>query len=125
MIELIQGLPDEVVAFEAVGEVTAADYRGVVRPAVERALAAHSKICLLHVLGDRFEGQSAPALWDDAELGLHAGSYERIAVVSDLEPIRALAKTVEVALPIDLRLFSNADREDAIAWICAGAENGA
>lgn len=52
MIELISGLPDEVVGFEGVGEVTSDDYKGTLIPAVEAALAAHGKIRLLYVLGD-------------------------------------------------------------------------
>ena len=44
MIELIQGLPDGVVGFEAVGTVTSNDYENTMVPAVDRALAAHEKI---------------------------------------------------------------------------------
>ena len=56
MIELIEGLPDGVIGIEAVGNVTLEDYDDVVAPAVERALASHPKIRLLHVLGDRLRG---------------------------------------------------------------------
>jgi hypothetical protein len=119
MIELIEGLPDAVVGFEAIGEVTDEDYRRVVTPAVEQALAAHGKIRLLHVVGDRVEGHSARALWHDAMLGLHVRSYERIAVVTDIHHFRALVRTAGATLPVDVRLFSNAEHADALAWVSA------
>jgi hypothetical protein len=41
MIELIQGLPDAVVGFEAVWEVNSADYKTTAAPRVARALERH------------------------------------------------------------------------------------
>lgn len=119
MIELIEGLPDEVVGIEAVGKVTSEDYELVVAPAVERALAAHERIRLLHVVGDRFSGHTASALWEDARLGLsNVRSIERIAVVTDLAHFRALIRGAGWTLPGELKLFSNAERTDAIDWVC-------
>lgn len=40
MIELLEGLPDGVVGFEAVGEFESADYKTIAAPEVERALGA-------------------------------------------------------------------------------------
>jgi hypothetical protein len=117
VIELIAGLPDRVVAFEAVGDVTARDYDEVVAPVFERALASHAKIRLLHVIGDRFTGHSASALVVDAKLGLaNVRSIERVAVVTDIKRFRAIARTI----PGDVRLFSNAERAAAEAWIGEG-----
>ena len=121
MIELIEGLPDGVVAFEAVGQVTAEDYGEVVTPAVEQALASHDSIRLLHVIGDRFTGHSASALLEDARLGLsNVRSIERIAVVTDHKHFRGLAKGAAWSLPGDLKLFSNAEQAEAEAWVSEG-----
>jgi hypothetical protein len=93
MIELIEGLPDGVIGIEAVGNVTLEDYDNVVAPAVERALASHPKIRLLHVLGDWFTGHSASALLEDAKLGIwNLRAIERIAVVTDKRHFRAAVK---------------------------------
>lgn len=121
MIALIEGLPGGVVGFEAVGEVRAQDYELVVAPAVERARATHERIRLLHVVGDRFTGQTASANWEDLRLGLaNLRSIERIAVVTDLAPFRVVVKSAGSALPGELKLFSNAERTAAIDWICEG-----
>jgi hypothetical protein len=118
VIELIGGLPDGVVGFEAVGEVTSDDYERVVFPAVERALEGHERIRLIHVLGERLESHTPGAVWDDTKLGLsHFRSFERIAVVTDLERVRALVDAAAWSVPGEMRLFSNAERNEAEAWV--------
>jgi SpoIIAA-like len=124
LIELIEGLPDGVVGLEAVGEVTADDYSSVAYPAVKDALARHKKISLLHVLGDRFAGYEAGGGWADAKLGvLHAFSFKRIAVVTDLEPVRKQVKRVGWLVPGEMKLFSNAQRTAALAWVSADSQD--
>jgi SpoIIAA-like len=121
VIELIEGLPDAVVGIEAVGTVTAEDYRRVAVPAIERAGKRHGKISLMHVIGDRFADQTGGAVWEDAKVGLaHARSFERVAVVTDLASVRALVKTAGWSLPGEMRLFSNAERAEAKSWVSAG-----
>ena len=123
MIELIEGLPDGVIGIEAVGDVTLEDYDNFVAPVVERALASHQKIRLLHVIGDRFTGHSASALLEDAKLGLsNLRSIERIAVVTDKRHFRALVKGAGWTFPGDLKLFSNAERAVAEAWVSEGLQ---
>ena len=124
MIELIKGLPEGVVGLEAVGEVTADDYSSVAYPAVEDALARHKKISLLHVLGERFAGYEAGGGWADAKLGvLHALSWRRIAVVTDLDHIRKQVKRAGWLVPGEMKLFSNAQRNEALAWVSAEAKD--
>jgi SpoIIAA-like len=122
VIELIEGLPEQVVGLEAVGKVSAEDY-GVVAAAVERVLATHEQVRLLHIVGDRFGGHSASALLEDARLGLsNVRSIERIAVVTDLRHLRALVKGAGWSLPGELKLFSTADRDAAETWISEGLQ---
>ena len=119
-IELIEGLPDAVVGIDAVGEVTSDDYE-LVAHALENALLRHERIRLLHVLGARFTGHTASALWEDARLGLgNLRKIERIAVVTDLERFRALVKAGGWSVRGDLRLFSTAERGEAEAWVSEG-----
>ena len=123
MIELIEGLPKGVIGIEAVGKVTAEDYDRVVSPAVERAVAKHEKIRLLHVIGDRHDSHTAEALWEDTKVGLsNIRSIERIGVVTDIDHFRALVKGVGWTLPGELRLFSNAERSEAVAWVVEGLD---
>ena len=120
LIELIPGLPDGVVGIEAVGRVTDDDYEQVASPAVEDALSRHEKIRLVHVLGERFEGHSAAALWEDAKLGKHVRSFERIAVVTDLKSFGTMMKVQGWALPGTIRLFPSEKPAAALAWASEG-----
>ena len=123
MIELIEGLPNGVVGLEAVGKVTADDYERVAQPAVERALESHDRIRLVHVLGERLESHTAGAVWKDATLGIsHVGSFDRIAVVTDLESIRRVVKTAGWSVPGEIRVFASAERSEAEAWAAEGLE---
>lgn len=78
MIEPLEDLPEGVIGFEAVGEIHASDYKEVLRPALERAAAAEG-IRLVYVLGDRFEGYSSGASWQDSKLAFeHHKRWKRI-----------------------------------------------
>lgn len=118
MIELLTGLPDDVVGLEAKGEVTGEDYDQVLIPAVEEAHRSHDKIRLFYVLGDEFDGYSAAALWDDAKVGMsHYFSWDRMALVTDHDAYRRLVKGFGFMLPAKVRVFDLAQLEEAKAWI--------
>ncbi|HKK14495.1 MAG TPA: STAS/SEC14 domain-containing protein, partial [Gammaproteobacteria bacterium] len=90
MLEPIPDLPEGVLGFTAKGTVTADDYESTMIPAVEAAIARAGKIRFLYHLGEDFSGFEAGAMWDDARLGLkHLSAWERIAVVTDVDWIRA------------------------------------
>ena len=121
MIRLLEGLPDGVIGIEAVGTVSADDYATVARPAVERALERHAKLRLIHVLGPEFDHLTAGGVLDDARLGLsHPLSWERIAVVSDLESVRALVRGAGWSIPGEMKLFTSDELADAKAWAAEG-----
>jgi len=120
MLEPIPGLPDNVLGFTAKGRVTADDYESVIIPAVEALFARYGKIRFLYHLGEEFSGIDAAAAWDDAKLGLaHLGGWERMAVVSDVEWIRAAVRIFGLALPGHVRVFHDRELAEATAWISA------
>ena len=120
MVEQISGLPDNVLGFTAKGTVTANDYESVIIPAVEALFTHHSKIRFLYHLGDEFSGFEAAAVWDDTKLGLtHFSGWERMAVVSDVEWIRAAIKIFGLAIPGQVRVYHNSELAEAKRWIAA------
>ena len=123
MIRLMEGLPDGVIGIEAVGKVTADDYTDVAAPALRRAREHHTKLRLIHVLGTEFTGMTGGGLLNDAQLGLaHPRSWERIAVVTDLDSVRALVRGAGWSIPGQMKLFGNAEVEDAKAWAAEGLD---
>ena len=124
MIDLIQGLPGGVVGLEAVGEVTAEDYEAVASE-LKRAREGHEKVRLLHVIGDRYTDTSIGGMREDVKLLLaHLTSLERVAVVTDLEYLRLMVKGAGWSVPGEMKLFTNAERAEAEAWVSEGLEPG-
>ncbi len=118
MIERIPNLPDNALGFTAKGTVTANDYESVIIPAVEGIFSRHDKVRFLYHLGDDFSGFEAAAMWDDTKLGLkHLTGWERMAVVTDVEWIRAAIRIFGLAIPGHVRVFHNRDYVDATRWI--------
>jgi SpoIIAA-like len=118
MIEMLPGLPGNVIGVEGVGEVSSDDYKNVLIPAVEAALENHDKVRLLYVLGERFDRVSAGAALEDAKLGLeHLRGWELMAVVTDVEWIGHALKAVDWMIPAKIRVFSTSERAAAEAWV--------
>lgn len=118
MIDLMGGLPDNVLGFSAKGKVTAEDYENVVIPAVENKLQRHEKVRCLYHIGEEFESYEAGAMWDDAKVGLgHFTSWEKIAIVTDVEWIRVTGKVFGFAMPGQVRIFHNSELKSAIEWV--------
>ena len=118
MIEKIPNLPDNVLGFTAKGTVTADDYESVIITAVEAVFARQGKVRFLYHLGKEFSGFDAAAMWDDTKLGLkHLAGWERMAVVSDVDWIRAAVKIFGLAIPGQVRVYHNPELAEATRWI--------
>jgi hypothetical protein len=88
MFKFIEGLPQDVMAIEATGKVTHADYRDALIPKAE-AMMGKGPIRMLYVIGPEFTGFEVEALWDDSKFGLrHWHDFSHVAVVTDLTWIR-------------------------------------
>jgi hypothetical protein len=118
MIEQIAGMPAGTLGFSATGQVTARDYEQVIVPDIEAAFALNKKLRLLYHLGESFTGFDPGAMWDDAKLGLrHFSGWDRVALVTDVAWVRNLAVAMGFLAPAEIRLYDNAELEQAKAWI--------
>jgi hypothetical protein len=116
MLELIEGLPKNVVGIAASGKVTMQDCRDVLVPAIEKSRKWHDKIRLYYELNSRFPGSA----WEDLDLGLeHASCCERVAIVTDIGWVRLTVKAVRFLIPAKIRVFSTDQMEEGRAWITA------
>jgi len=115
---VLDGYPDDVVAFRAEGIVTRDDYQETLIPVLEERIGARGKVKLLYWCGPEFKGFSAGAMWDDARFGLtHWGDFSKIAVVSDIEWVRQSVKLFAPLMRAPVRVFHNAEIDDARSWI--------
>ncbi len=120
MIEPIDGAPDGVLAFRAVGTVERSDYADVLTPAIEAAIAAHGRVRLVFALGPEWKGYSAGAAWEDAKLWLpHLRAWERCAVVTDSRVVTDAMRVFAPVMPGEVRAFPVAQLADALAWAAA------
>jgi hypothetical protein len=118
MIEKIPNLPDNTLGFTAKGTVTANDYESVIIPAVEELFSRKGKVRFLYHLGEDVKGFESAAMWDDTKLGLkHLQGWERMAIVSDIEWIRAAIKIFGLVIPGHVRVFHNNELAEATRWI--------
>ena len=118
MIEQIPNLPAGTLGFRATGTVTAADYESVLVPDIEAAFAVNRKLRLLYHVAPGFESFQAGAMWDDAKLGFrHFSGWDRVALVTDVAWLRGLTSAMRFLVPAELRLFTDAQLEEAKAWI--------
>ena len=125
MIEVMTDLPERVLGLKASGEVTAEDYKTVLVPAVEEQLTRHKKVRLLYVFGEEFKGYTGGAAWEDAKVGMkHLTSFERVAVVTDVDWIENVIKAFGFAVPGEVRVFDDDDLEAARQWISEPPSRG-
>jgi hypothetical protein len=126
MIELIEGLPDNVVGFSARGTLSSDDYEKVLIPAVDRALESHDKLRLLSVLGGQFEGLTAGAIWDDTRVGFsHVTRWEKIAVVTDKDWLRHSVDIFGYLIPGEVKAFAESEEATARSWVTSEGTRGA
>ncbi len=116
MIELIDGLPRNVVGISVTGRVTQDECRDILMPAIAKSLRWRDKIRLYYELGSRFPGSG----WDDLDLGFeHAARCERIAIVTDIAWVRLTVKAIRFLIPGEIRVFGTLETAEARAWITA------
>lgn len=117
MLKLIEGLPQNVLAIEAIGKVTHEDYRDILIPKAE-AMMAKGPIRMLYVIGKEFTGFELEALWDDSKFGLmHWHNFSHIAVVADQAWLRAAVTLFTPFFRGEVRIFPVSELAAAKAWI--------
>jgi SpoIIAA-like len=114
MIQIVEGLPDNVVGIIAKGRVTNEDCKKVLRPLVQRSLMRHEKVRLYYEIGCRFPG----AAWEELGLGMQCiPQWERVAVVTDVGWFRQSVNALRFLIPGEVRVFTSDDAYEGCAWI--------
>ncbi len=118
MFDRIPHADPRVVAFDAIGTISDADYKDVLIPALEDALDANSKVRALIRFGEAFEGYNPHAMVDDTVFGIsHLYDFERIAVASDIGWIRHGVAMFAHFSPMPARIFPADQSKAAFDWL--------
>src|ERR1700759_4731321 len=114
MLELLEGLPGNVVGIAVSGRLTMQDCQDVLIPAMQKSLKRHDKIRLYYELNSRFPG--APG--DQLDLGLeHASRCERVAIVTDIGWVRLTVKALRFLIPSEIRVFATVPADEGRALV--------
>src|SRR5262245_26342470 len=124
MIEALPDLPPGLLGFRFAGSVTRDDYTEVFLPPTKAALDQGRKIRLVLVIDDDFGWFQPGAFWEDLKFGLgsgvsHHASWERMALVSDVDWIKHALAVFGWLVPGEAQVFPRADQEKATAWAAA------
>lgn len=124
MFKFIDGLPSDVLAVEAKGQITHDDYRTALIPKAE-VMMAKGPIKMLYLVGEAFTGFDLEALWDDGAFGLkHWHDFSRIAVVTDHTWVRAMVSMFTPFFRGEVHLFRLSQLPAAKDWISGANRSG-
>jgi hypothetical protein len=116
MLEPMKDLPDGVIGFESKGEIHAADYTDVLKPALEGPLSRKEDVRVVLVF-EQFDGMSGGAVWEDMKMGIdHLTHWKKIALVTDVDWMVHLTKLFGWMTPGEMKHFPLAQRAEAVAW---------
>lgn len=116
----ISGLPDGVEGLEARGTLTSSDCARVFAPLVERHRQRGQRLRLLYQLGPDFDRFTPGALWADSRLGArYLPVLDGCAMVTDIDWIRDPGRSIGNWMPCPVRVYDNADRDDAARWLAS------
>lgn len=122
-MELIQGLPDNILGIIGSGTTTGEDYDSVLIPAMKDKLQRHKKIRMLYQLNKDFNHYTLDAYLEDAKMSWHTLSLEKVAVVSDVHWINDSVDVFKFIIPVKVKVFSNYEIDKAQAWVISNDEN--
>ena len=114
MIEMIEGLPTNVLGVVVRGRVTQRDCSDVLIPALEKARTWHHRLRLYYEIRSRYPG----AAWEEIALGIGYGPmWERVALVSDVAWLRHTVQALRLLIPGEIRMFTTSQTPEGLAWI--------
>ena len=120
MIEIVEGLPLEVIGIIVKGRVTSRDCNDTLLPAMERALDWHVRLRLYYEIRSRYPG----AGWEEVVLaGGQPMLWERVAIVSDAAWLRHAVTALRLLIPSEIRVFAATQIPEGLAWVTAPARN--
>jgi hypothetical protein len=117
MIEIIQGLPDNVIGVVYSGGVTGKDYDDVFIPIVKDKLKRYEKIRLLYHINTGMSDFAPSSYLEDAKVSWHVFSFKKMAIVSDSKWVDESVKFFAFLMPMPVKVYTNDKLDEAKAWV--------
>jgi hypothetical protein len=117
MIQQLNNVPDNMVAFRASGEVTKDDFDSVIAE-VENLVNKTGKLNYLLELETSPAEFTAGAWLQDALLGVkNLSKWNRAAIVTDSDPVIKFTDAFSKVMPGEFRGFPKSELAHAIDWV--------
>lgn len=118
MIQHLENLPNNIVGFKAVGEITEEDFSDTVMPKVKALIDETDKLNYLLVLETSLSNFTIGAWMKDAMMGIkNLTKWNRVAIVSDVEAIRNFTNFFSYLIPGEFKGFEHKELQQAIDWV--------
>ena len=118
MFTLIEGLPPYAVGVVASGTITAGDYKDVLEPALNKALAEWKGVNLLFVLQADIKDFTLGAWVQDIRVNTrYFLKWNKLAMVDHHSVLTKITSAFDVIAPGEARSFTQAQLEEAKAWV--------
>ena len=121
MIQRISSLPENMVGFRAVGEITADDFDQIVLPAVKETVEKTGQLNYMLVIDTSLENFTAGAWIKDAILGIkNLTKWHRAAIVSDSAAIKKFTSVEQIADMVSFMISDSASTITGEAFSMTG-----
>lgn len=122
MIERLGEMPAGTIGLRASGRLTLEDYRQVLEPALQEAIAS-GELRLLFLVSD-FAGLEGGAWIEDVKTGLnawvrHHSAWKRFALVTDVEWIAKATRMFTWLIPGEAMICHEDGLEQARTWVAS------
>ena len=117
MIEIMQGLPENVIGIIYSETVTGKDYDDVLIPIFKEKLKKFGKIRLLYQVNTGISHFAWSSYVEDSKVTWHLFAFEKVAIVSDIHWIDESVKLFAFMMPMPVKAFTNDRLDEAKAWI--------
>lgn len=122
MVERIEDMPAGTIGFRADGEVTEADYKETLGPALREAVD-NGGVRLLLVAPPGFGSADVTEVAKRVQglpgLG-HRDDWKRVAVITDSGMLRRTARLWAPMVPVETKVFKPEEEPEARNWLAAG-----
>ncbi len=118
MIEVKSDTQDNLFEVQMSAPVTDKEYKDILLPALDAALALHEKLRMLVVLKAGLTDFTLGALWDDARMGMSMwNGFERIAIVTSNATMTRTIRIFSIFMPCPVSVFSEDKEKEARLWL--------
>ncbi|MEH6645127.1 STAS/SEC14 domain-containing protein [Sulfitobacter sp.] len=118
MIEVKTGSQEGLLEVHMSAPVMDKDYKDVLMPALDTALASAGTLRMLVVMNADLGDFTMGALWDDTKMGITRwGGFDRIAIVTANAAMTRLVRGFSIFMPCPVSVFPKYSEDEARLWL--------